>query len=252
MRRIGLIGCGNIAELITDFSLRDAITAVFDRHSDRADKIAEKCAAKAFTEFDRFINEPFDLVIEVASIGAVSAYADAVLQKQCDLMILSAGALADEQRKEQLVSIAKEKNRRVLIPSGALFGLDNAKVARYGGVGKLTMRTTKPPRSFGMQTDKRECIFKGSATECIKHYPRNVNAAVALSIAAQKEVQIELWADPSVVTNTHEVYISGSFGEARLKIENKPSPNNPSTSYLAALSVVAMINTLDSTLVVGT
>ncbi len=252
MQRIGLIGCGNIADIITGFPPRDKIIAVFDRHSDRADKIAKKCAAKAFTEFDRFINEPFDLVIEIASIGAVKDYADDVLRKECDLMILSAGALADEQLKEQLVSTAKEKKRRVLIPSGALFGLDNAKIARYGEVDKLTMRTTKPPRSFGMQTDKRESLFKGSAAECIKHYPRNVNAAVALSIAAQKEVQIELWADPSVTTNTHEVHISGSFGEAFIKIENRPSPHNPSTSYLAALSVVAMINTLDSTLVVGT
>lgn len=252
MRRIGLIGCGNIAEIITGFSPRDNITAVFDRHSDRADKIAKKCSAKAFTAFEAFINEPFDLVIEVASIGAVRDYADAVLQKACDLMILSAGALADEQFKEQMVSIARAKNRRILIPSGALFGLDNAKIARYGEVDKLTMRTTKPPRSFGMQTDKRKSLFKGSAAECIKFYPRNVNAAVALSIAAQREVQIELWADPSVTTNTHEVHISGSFGKAIIKVENSPSPHNPSTSYLAALSVVAMINTLDSTLVVGT
>ncbi|WP_345976989.1 aspartate dehydrogenase [Sulfurimonas sp. HSL3-7] len=252
MRRIGLIGCGNIAEIITEFSPKDDITAVFDRHSDRADKIAKRCSAKAFTEFEHFINEPFDLVIEVASIGAVKDYADAVLQKKCDLMVLSAGALADEQFKERIVSTAKENNRRILIPSGALFGLDNAKIARCGEVDRLTMRSTKPPRSFGLQTDKRECLFKGSAAECIKYYPRNVNAAVALSIAAQKEVQIELWADPSITTNTHEVHVSGSFGETFIKIENRPSPHNPSTSYLAALSLVAMINTLDNTLVVGT
>jgi aspartate dehydrogenase len=252
MRRIGLIGCGNIAEIITGFSPRDNITAVFDRHSDRADKIAKRCSAKAFTAFEAFINEPFDLVIEVASTGAVRDYADAVLRKECDLMVLSAGAMADEQFKEKLVTIAKAKKRRILIPSGALFGLDNAKIARYGEVDRVTMRTTKPPGSFGIQTDRRKSLFKGSATECIKFYPRNVNAAVALSIAAQKEVQIELWADPSVSTNTHEVHVSGSFGEASIKIENRPSPHNPSTSYLAALSVVAMISTLDSTLVVGT
>ncbi|MEA1921406.1 MAG: aspartate dehydrogenase [Pseudomonadota bacterium] len=252
MKRIGVIGCGNIAELITEFSLGNDVTAVFDRHSDRSDRIAEKCSAKAFTEFDRFINEPFDLVVEIASIGAVRAYAEAVLQKQSDLLILSSGALADEELEQRLLRIAKERSRRILIPSGALFGLDNAKIARYGEVDRLTMRSTKPPKSFGIQTDKRRRLFRGSANECIKHYPRNVNAAVALGMAAQKEVQIELWADPSVVTNTHEVHICGSFGEAVLKIDNKPSPHNPSTSYLAALSVVTMINTLDSTIIVGT
>lgn len=252
MRKIGLIGCGNIAELITDFSLEGDIIAVFDRHSDRSDRIAKRCLAKAFTNFDQFISEPFDLVIEIASIGAIGVYGEAVLQKKCDLLILSAGALADEELQQRLLGIAKKRDRRILIPSGALFGLDNAKIARYGEVDKLTMRTTKPPKSFGIHTDKRECLFRGSAKECIRHYPRNVNAAVALGIAAQKEVQIELWADPSIVTNTHEVHISGSFGEAVLKIDNKPSPHNPSTSYLAALSVVTMINTLESTIVVGT
>ena len=252
MRRIGVIGCGNIAGLITDFSLEGDIIAVYDRHADRSDRIAKKSSAKAYTEFDQFINETFDLVLEIASIGAVKEYAEAVLKKQCDLLILSAGALADEELEQRLFRIAEERNRCILIPSGALFGLDNAKIARCGEVDTLTMRTTKPPASFSIQTDRRECLFRGSAKECIRHYPRNVNAAVALGMAAQKEVQIELWADPSVVTNTHEVQICGSFGEAVLKIDNKPSPNKPSTSYLAALSVVAMINTLGSTIIIGT
>ncbi len=209
MKRIELIGCGNIAGLITEFSFGGDVIAVFDRHVDRSDRIAKKSSAKAFTEFDRFLNEPFDLVIEIASIGAVTAYAEAVLHKQCDLLILSAGALADdEELLQRLLNIAKERSRRILIPSGALFGLDNAKIARYG--------------------------------------------EVALGIAAQKEVQIELWVDPSIVMNTHEVHLCGSFGEAVLTIDNKPSPHNPSTSYLAALSVVTMINTLDSTIIVGT
>lgn len=252
MKRIGIIGCGNIAGLITEFSLAGDVLAVFDRHRDRAERIAKKTSALAFTEFDRFIKEPFDVVIEIASIEAVYTYAESVLQMHSDLLILSAGAFADEELKQRLLQSAKERNRHILIPSGALFGLDNAKIARYGEVDTLTVRSTKPPTSYNMQTDKRECLFRGSANECIKYYPRNANAAVALGLAAKKDVQIELWADPSVVTNTHEVHISGSFGQAVLKIDNKPSLHNPATSYLAALSVVTMVNTLDSTMVVGT
>lgn len=251
MKRIGIIGCGNIAGLITEYSLGGDIIAVFDRHRDRAERTAKKSSAKAFTEFAQFIQEPFDLVIEVASIEAVATYGEAVLQVPSDLLILSAGAFADEKLKQRLLRRAREERRRILIPSGALFGLDNAKISRYGEVDTLSMRTTKPPKSFGIRTDTRQCLFQGSANECIKHYPRNVNSAVALGMAAQKDVQIELWADPSVATNTHEVHISGSFGEALIKIANNPSPHNPATSYLAALSVVTMLNTLDSTIIVG-
>ena len=252
MKRIGMIGCGNIAGLIAELSLKEAVAAVFDRHRDRSEQIAAKHSAKAYTEFAQFINEPLDLVIEVASIEAVQNYAETILRRECDLMILSAGALADEKLKQDLLNMAKEKKRRILVPSGALFGLDNAKIARVGKVHTLTMKTTKSPQSYNIQTAKRRCLFRGSANECIRHFPRNVNAAVALGLAAQKEVEIELWADPLVETNSHEVHICGSFGEAMLTIANRPSLHNPATSFLAALSVVAMANTLDSPLLIGT
>jgi aspartate dehydrogenase len=252
VRRIGIIGCGNIAALISELALDGVVVAVFDRHEDRAGRIAEKLGAKAYTEFSAFLAETYDLVIEIASVEAVQTYAEAVLKLDCDLLVLSAGALADSVLRTRLSALAEAQGRRILVPSGALFGLDNAKIARQDGVETITMRSTKPPASFGMRTQQRQCLFEGSVSECIRHYPKNVNAAVALSLAAQKDVRIELWADPSVTTNTHELHLAGPFGEMTMKIDNKQSPGHPSTSYLAALSVVAMLEDMDSTLHIGT
>lgn len=252
MRRVGLMGCGNIAELLAGLELAGEVTAVFDRHADRAQSIAQHFCAKAFTEFEAFGAEPLDLVIEIASVSAVGQYGLSVLERSCDLMVLSAGALADEALLETLRSTAAANGVNMYLPSGALFGLDNAKVARFGGVERLSVRSTKPPASFGIEADERLCLFKGSARECIARFAANANAAVALGIAAKKEVQVELWADPSVSTNMHEILINGEFGEAVLKIDNRISPRKPSTSYLAALSVAAMLETLDDPVVVGT
>jgi len=252
MRRIGIIGCGNIAALISEMEIEGTVVAVFDRHEERAGHIAGKYGAKAYTVFGAFIGETFDLVIEIASVEAVRSYAEAVLAHGCDLLILSAGALADPALKTRLIATAEAGGRRLFIPSGALFGLDNAKIARHGGVETITMRSTKPPASFGLQTQTRQCLFKGGVRGCIERYPRNANAAVALSIAAQREVEIELWADPAVDTNTHELTLRGAFGSMSMRIDNRPSPGHPSTSCLAALSVAATLNDLDATLRVGT
>ena len=114
------------------------------------------------------------------------------------------------------------------------------------------LRTTKHPAAFGLQTQERTLLFEGSAEECIKHYPRNVNVAVALSLAAETPVAVQLWADPGVTRNTHEIHIAGAFGETTISTQNLPSPDNPSTSYLAALSIITLLKNLDRSLVVGT
>jgi aspartate dehydrogenase len=252
VRRIGIIGCGNIAALISESALDGVVVAVFDRHEDRAGRIAETLGAKAYTEFSAFLGETYDLVIEIASVEAVQTYAEAVLKLDCDLLLLSAGALADTVLRTRLSALAEAQGRRILVPSGALFGLDNAKIARQGSVETITMRSTKPPASFGVSTSQRQCLFEGSVSECVQHYPKNVNAAVALSLAAQKGVRIELWADPAVSMITHELRLGGAFGEMTMKIENRPSPGHPATSYLAALSVAAALEDMDRTLQIGT
>jgi aspartate dehydrogenase len=63
---------------------------------------------------------------------------------------------------------------------------------------------------------------------------------------------VELWVDPSVDRNVHEVYIEGNFGETYIKVTNVPSPGNPATSYLAALSILSLLNNLSDPIIVGT
>jgi predicted dinucleotide-utilizing enzyme len=116
----------------------------------------------------------------------------------------------------------------------------------------VRLRTTKSPTSLGLQLSERTLLFRGTAAECIQHYPRNINVAVALSLAADREVEVELWADPAVYRNSHEVTVTGEFGEANLASFNLPSPDNPATSYLAALSILTLLKNLGRPLQIGT
>jgi aspartate dehydrogenase len=252
MTRIGLLGCGNIGRIIAKYRPATPCVAVYDRFPERAGALAESLDARACARFEDFIAMDFELLVEAASIEAVRAYAEPALRNGKDLVMLSVGALADADFRQRLVRIANERRRRIRIPSGALFGLDNLKIGRISRLDQLVMRTRKPPRSLGLEVSEPTCLFRGDASECVRRFPKNVNVAVTVSLAAGRPIQVELWADPALTRNTHEVIVDGEFGEADLRVSNLPSPDNPATSYLAALSILTLLDDLDNPLVVGT
>lgn len=252
MARIGLVGCGNIAGIVARHRPRVDFVAVFDRHPERADALARDLGAMPHHRFESFIDAEFDVVLEAASVQALHQHGEDVLRHDRDLIALSVGAFADRGFRGRMESLAAARGRTIRIPSGALFGLDNLKVGRVAPIGRLLLRTTKSPAALGVDVSGPTLLFRGGATECIAAYPKNVNVAVALSLAAGREAQVELWADPAATENRHEVVVEGRFGRADIAVSNLPSPDNPRTSYLAALSVIALLNDLDNPLVVGT
>ncbi|OPX70344.1 MAG: putative L-aspartate dehydrogenase [Methanoregulaceae archaeon PtaB.Bin108] len=252
MIRIGVLGCGNIGHIIANRRENCEIVALFDQVYSKALGLASVCGGNAYQDFDSFITADFDYVVEAASVRAVRQYAENVLAHDKHLILLSVGALADPIFRNDLLSVARAAERRIFIPSGAIVGLDNLKVGQISHFRKLLLRTTKSPQSLGIGAQKRTLIFKGKSHECIKEFPKNVNVSVALSLAAGREVDVELYADPDVERNIHEIEAEGEFGDLYIRVSNLPSPDNPATSYLAALSILTLLKNLDQPLVVGT
>lgn len=252
MIRVGLIGCGNIGHIIAQHAQGVEIVALFDKFPEKSAALERVTGAKASETFESFISGAFDIVVEAASVSAVREYAEEVLSHNKDLVIMSVGALADLEFCNRLRALARENKRRIYIPSGAIFGLDNLKVGRISGIRKLLLRTIKSPASLGIDAKKKRLIFSGKANECIKAFPKNVNVSVAMSLAAGRDTDVELWVDPAVDRNVHEMVIEGEFGDTTIRVTNVPSPDNPATSYLAALSILSLLKDLDDPIVVGT
>ncbi|MDD4136330.1 MAG: aspartate dehydrogenase [Methanoregula sp.] len=252
MMRIGLLGCGNIGHIIARHTGSFRISAVFDQVYERAVEIASLSGATAYRDFDSFIGTDLDIVVEAASVSAVKRYAPEVLAHRKDMVIMSVGALTETGFLDMLRKTAKENGRKIYIPSGAIFGLDNLKIGRISTIKKLLLRTTKSPAALGIDTKERKKIFSGKANECIKSYPKNVNVSVAMSLAAGMDSDVELFVDPSVNQNVHELFIEGDFGETYIRVTNMPSPDNPATSYLAALSVLSLLEKIEDPIIVGT
>lgn len=252
MIRIGLLGCGNIGRVIVNHMENFRVVALYDQVHARAQELAEISGGTAYSDFDSFIAADFEYVVEAASVRAARQYGRTVLARGKNLILLSVGALADSRFLSELVGIAGERGLRIFVPSGAIAGLDNLKVSRISPVRRLVLRTTKSPESLGINAGERTLVFRGKAHDCIKEFPRNVNVSVALSLAADRDADVELYADPSVTRNIHEIEVEGEFGEIYIRVSNVPSPDNPATSYLAALSILTLLRNLDSPLVIGT
>jgi len=252
MVQIGLLGCGNVGRIVACHQEGFTIASIFDKDINSVAEVAAIAHAKPYDDFDAFIQDPFELCVEAASVEAVQTYGCQALESGKDLVILSVGALADSEFREKICDIARRHNRKIHVPSGAIMGLDNLKIGSVSELHSVTLRTTKPPHSLGSTAETRTLLFSGTADECVRRYPKNANVSIALELAVEHDVQVELWADPAVSNNIHEIIVSGEFGEVYTKVTNVPSPNNPATSYLAALSLLALLKAYDEPLVIGT
>lgn len=251
MITIGLLGCGNIGRVIAKGQENFKITAVFDVVSERAKEFGNEFGATPYSDFTEFLKEPTDLIVEAASVAAATAHAEEILRAGKDIVIMSVGSLADVAFRNDLIQIARENKRKIHVPSGAIMGLDNVRVGQISRVDKFVLRTTKNPKSLSRDADERTCLFSGKAYDCVHQYPKNTNVAESLSLACGRDVDVELWMDPKEDRNMHEIFFEGEFGEAYVRVRNVPSPANPATSYLAALSILTLLKNLDNPLVIG-
>ena len=96
-------------------------------------------------------------------------------------------------------------------------------------------------------------VFTGNAKEAAKGFPANLNVVVALALAGigPDRTMLEIWADPTVVRNTHTITVDSDSARFTMTMENIPS-ENPKTGRIVAQSVTALLRKMTSSFVVGT
>jgi aspartate dehydrogenase len=257
LKRIGLLGCGaigtQIALAIDSGKIPAILTHIYDQSKDSSNKLASKLKIKpTIVDNSHLLSSgPIDLVVEAASQQAVKDVALSVLQNKKDLMIMSVGALLDESIFEVLTDACNEFHKKIILPSGAIAGLDAIKSVK-DELDSLTLVTTKHPKSLkgakffetsNINLDsikKQTIIFEGNAAEAVKLFPANINVAALLSLTGlgSKNTIVKIVADPNTDKNTHNILANGKFGKISITVENVPDPNNPKTSRLAILSAI--------------
>ncbi len=204
-----------------------------------------------------------DVVVECAPAQVFRELAEPVIESGKILVPISVGALLVHMA---LVDRARETGARIMVPSGAILGLDALRAAAEGEIRSVRMITRKPPGGLagaphliaqgidvGALSEPLK-VFEGTAAEGARGFPANLNVAAAVGLAgigADRTV-LEIWADPSVRRNEHTIVVESDAARFEMKIENVPTVENPRTGHLVAQSVLATLRRLVSPLTVGT
>jgi len=203
-----------------------------------------------------------DIVVEAASASAFEPIALAAVEAGRIFVPASVGALLPRMH---LARLAQQTGARIVVPTGALLGLDAVRAAAEGPVESVTIETRKPPNGLAgapylvrngievLDLTEPLLVFDGNAIGAAAGFPANVNVAAALALAGIGPVRtkVRIWADPGVTRNIHTICVDAEAARFTMTIENVPSADNPKTGRLTGLSLLACLRGLVSTLKVG-
>jgi aspartate dehydrogenase len=193
-----------------------------------------------------------EIIVEAAGHEALAQYGVAALEQGSDLVIVSIGALAHDELWRDLQAAATRS--KIILPAGAVAGIDALSAARRGGLEKVSYSSRKPPASLSptLPTDRETVVFEGNAREAALKFPKNANVAATIALAGVgfDDTRVRILADPDISENIHELNVQGTFGSFSMRIAGRPLPNNPKTSSLTAMSVLRCIENRQSAIVV--
>lgn len=264
--RVGLAGLGAVGLEVARRLIAGVpgltLTAVAVRDVDKARRALPQLGDTIALRDATALADDCDVVVECLPPALFRAVAISAIDKGRLFMPLSVAQLLENP---DLIGRAKASGARILVPTGALIGLDAVRAAAEGTIHSVKMVTRKPPAGLEGAPYLRERnisvaglkaplkVFDGSAREGARGFPTNVNVAAALSLAGigPDRTQLEIWADPTVTRNTHSITVDADTMRFTMTIENVPS-ENPRTGKSVAPSTIAALRALVSELKVGT
>jgi aspartate dehydrogenase len=252
LHRIGLIGFGAIGrELHARLTRAGFFQITLLLREGASLQAARSQGIDAVSSLDALLATMPDLVVEAAGREAVGAYIPAVLERGVPVIIASTSAFTAEAMLVELTESAERGGTSLTIAAGAVGGLDYLAAVRNSEA-QIRYTSRKPPQAWASELaalghdagtlSSEVALFEGTAAEAARLYPRNLNAGLTIAMAAGAgRTLVRVVADPLVSCNTHDIEVSSEAGTASMRFANRPSPENPKTSAIVALSLEAAV-----------
>ena len=264
--KIGIIGFGAIGfDVAKKLDSQSNIFNLIGINSKTEEKIIKK--TQKFNKIPKIYDldklcRISDIVIDCAPKNAFKTIVEKCLKYKTKLITVSGAGILENLK---LVEMAKKNSTQFFLASGAIIGLDGLNAVSQGEVSYVKMVTKKPPNAlfkakFVLENNlnlknlkKPKLIFSGTAFEGAKAFPANVNVAAAVGLAGigAKKTKLEIWADPNLTKNTHTIIVESDSSNFKIQLENVQSKENPGTGKITALSVVACLKGILSSLKIG-
>ncbi|MBN1870536.1 MAG: DUF108 domain-containing protein [Candidatus Omnitrophica bacterium] len=267
--KIGILGCGaigaRVAKSVKEDLTRDCqLTGLYDIDLKKAERISKSLL------LDNVVKKTIpdlikscDCMVEAVNAKSIRPIIRQALQARKSVLSMSVGKLLNAS---DLFQLARKNKCHLLLPSGAIAGIDAIKAASLVGIDTITLTTRKPPSGFiddpylrekGIhlsEITKETVIFEGNVTTAVKAFPRNINVAATLALASQcrEKILVRVIVSPKCTTNSHTIELKGKFGHILTQTDNFVCPDNPKTSYLAVLSGIQTLKQYCSGVFIGT
>ncbi len=251
---VGLIGFGAIGRDLSARLARDAgsLPALRQTLLLRHPSAAPLPGTSVVESLEALIAARPALVVEAAGQAAVAEAGPALLAAGIDLLVASSGALGEAALLARLLAAAERGGARLIVPSGAIGGLDYLAALHGEPEARILYTSRKPVAAWREELAAAGhdparlagpvTLFEGRATDAARLYPRNLNAGLTVALAAGAErTTVRVVADPACTENTHELTVESPLGRAEMRFANTPSPANPKTSALTAASLAAAV-----------
>jgi len=255
-KRIAFIGFGSIGQDVIA-GLKPFLTAqqleVFVLARRPAECQIELDHLLVSSSFSDLLSFKPDLVVEVASQQAVQQFIPDCLKLGSAVLITSIGALADEGLYQELSELAQKHHARIILPSGAIAGLDYLDAVKEASDLEVVYESREPVDAWikeleelGLEPNQLKepvTLFQGKAQEAALRYPKNLNVAATLALAGvgMEKTKVAVIADPGLSQNKHVIKVHSQFGSVSIEVSNVPSPTNPKSSWVVAQSIISAI-----------
>jgi len=267
--KIGIVGCGAIGSRIAksvkgELKNTCVLSGLYDIDQAKSEELArEMSSSKLIKTSLQSLIKSCDLVVEAVNAKNTRDIISAALHAKKNVLAMSVGKLLNETG---LFRLAEKNHCTILLPSGAISGIDAIKAASLAGISSVTLTTRKPPSGFtrsahviekGIDLNRiksETVIFDGNVDRAVQLFPENINVAatVALACGAKEKIRVRIITAPDFKRNSHEIDVIGNFGRMVSRTENVVCPDNPKTSYLAVLSAIQTLKQFFNVIKIGT
>ncbi len=264
--RVGIAGLGSIglsvARALDGGIAGLSLVAVVEPNREAAGQKVSGLRSRPRVCTANELAELVDVIVEAVPAAAVPTVVGPGIEAGRLVIACSSAALLTNPA---LIERAHRTGARIIVPSGAILGLDALRAAAEGRIDAVTLETRKPPGGLAGAPHLRakaidlvglaepRLVFDGNALEAALGFPANVNVAASLALAGigAERTRVRIWADPTIERNLHTITVEADSARFQMSVEGLPSPSNPKTSQMTAYSVISCLRRLTSTLTVG-
>lgn len=249
---IGLIGFGAINQDVL-LSLQPLVKQLQAKVVVLRQQANEHEGVTVCTQLAEFLAHKPTLIIEAASQQAVAQYLPSCLETGATVVVSSVGAFTNTALLEQAQALCHSKGGRIIVPSGAVGGLDYIQSLRDAPDTRLIYESLKPVKAWRQELIAADIdpdsitgtytMFEGNAAEAARLYPKNLNVAATLALAGPglEKTIVRVIVDPALERNTHRIHAESQFGKMSMEIRNFPSLTNPKSSWIVAQSIASVV-----------